>query len=92
MGRGRVYQTGRDLTSYLGDPDVDYVKVADSFGVEGERVETPDSIKAAVQRAQAATMEGRPYLLDVRVARTGAAATSTWHPEYHIAALRKRKV
>ena len=38
------------------------------------------------------TRAGRPYLLDVIVARTGLAANSTWHPRYSVAAARKRKV
>ena len=85
--RGRSYETGRDMACYLGDPDVDYARVAAGFGVEGAA-----SIRPAVQRAQKATREGRPYLLDMHVARTGSLANSTWHPEYSIAALRKREV
>lgn len=92
MHRGRAYEVGRDMACYLGDPDVDYVYLARGFGVEGETVEQASSIKSAVQRAQAATKEGRPYLLDVHLARTGSLATSTWHPEYDISALRNRKV
>jgi benzoylformate decarboxylase len=85
-GRGRAYETGRDMVCYLGDPDVDYAAAAGSFGVEGEIVNDPAEIQAALQRAKHATEEGRPYLLDVHVERTGSLATSTWHPEFHIAA------
>jgi hypothetical protein len=35
---------------------------------------------------------GRPYLLDVLIARTGLAADSTWHPRYSLAAARTKKV
>ena len=90
--RGRSYETGLDMSCYLGDPDVNYAQLAGGFGVEGEVIEDADSIKAAVQRAQSATQEGRPYLLDVHVARTGSLANSTWHPEYHISSLRNRQV
>lgn len=90
--RGRSYETGQDMACYLGDPDVDYARVAQGFGVEGEVIEEAAAIKAAVQRAQRATREGRPYLLDVHIARTGSLANSTWHPEYHISSLRKREV
>ena len=39
------------MLSYLGDPDVDFVKLAGAFGVPGEQVTTPDQIKPAMQRA-----------------------------------------
>jgi thiamine pyrophosphate-dependent acetolactate synthase large subunit-like protein len=90
--RGRSYETGLDMSCYLGDPDVNYAQLASGFGVEGEVIDDADSIKAAVQRAQSATKEGRAYLLDVHVARTGPLANSTWHPEYHISSLRSRQV
>jgi len=38
---GRQFQTGRDMTCYLGDPDIDYAKLASGFGVEGEIVAEP---------------------------------------------------
>jgi len=84
MGRGRCYETGRDMVCYLGDPDVDYVKLAAGFGVEGEIVDRPGDIRSAVQRGMKATAEGRAYLLDVHVERTGSLANSTWYPEYSI--------
>ncbi|NKB39324.1 MAG: hypothetical protein GKR93_19505 [Gammaproteobacteria bacterium] len=90
--RGRSYETGRDMVCYLGEPDVDYVKLAAGFDVEGEVVALPAQINAAIKRAIKATRDGQPYLLDMHVERTGNLANSTWHPEYSIAATRKRKV
>ena len=87
--RGRSYETGRDLVCYLGDPDVDYVKLAAGFDVEGEIVSKPEQIIPSVQRAMQAIAEDRPYLLDVLVERTGNLANSTWHPEFVISSLRK---
>jgi benzoylformate decarboxylase len=89
---GRQAVTGRDMTCYLGDPDVDFAKVADGFGVRGEVVRVPDEIAPALGRAIAATREGRPYLLDVAIGRTGLGAASTWHPKFSLAAARTRKV
>ena len=89
---GRQFQASRDMTCYLGDPDVDYAKSADAFGVEAEIVKKPDSLKAAIQRAKTANAEGRPYLLDVHVERKGIGALSTWHPHYSIAGKRSRMV
>ena len=46
----------------------------------------------ALDRAKRATVEGRPYLLDIHTRRDGIGAASTWHPSYSIADLRTRKV
>jgi thiamine pyrophosphate-dependent acetolactate synthase large subunit-like protein len=89
---GRQFQTGRDMTCYLGDPDIDYAKLASAFGVEGEIVAEPAQLQPALARAKRATADGRPYLLDVHIERNGIGATSTWHPEYSVANLRTRKV
>jgi thiamine pyrophosphate-dependent acetolactate synthase large subunit-like protein len=91
-GRGRSYQTGRDMVCYIGDPDIDYVKLAGGFGVDGEAVTDPDSIKAALDRAKRATAEGRPYLIDMHMERRGSMANSTWYPDYSVASLRTREV
>jgi len=90
--RGRAYQTGRDMVCYLGDPDVNYVKLAAGFGVEGEVVEKPDGIRAAIGRGLKSTADGRAYVLDIHLERTGSLATSTWHPEFSIDSMRTRRV
>ena len=51
-GAGRQFDTGRDMTCYLGSPDVDYAKTAAAFGVDGEVVKEPASIKPALDRAK----------------------------------------
>jgi thiamine pyrophosphate-dependent acetolactate synthase large subunit-like protein len=89
---GRQFQTGRDMACYLGDPDIDYAKIASGFGVEGEIVAEPAQLQPALERAKRATAEGRPYLLDVHIERNGIGATSTWYPPYSVADLRQRKV
>ena len=89
---GRQFEAARDMTCYNGDPDVDYAKAASAFGVEGEVVKEPDQIKAALTRAKTATVEGRPYLLDIHIKREGLGAVSEWHPPYSVANLRTRKV
>jgi thiamine pyrophosphate-dependent acetolactate synthase large subunit-like protein len=89
---GRQFKTGRDMTCYLGSPDIDYVKAADAFGVEGEVVKEPGKVKDAIARAQRAVADGRPYLLDIHTYRDGLGAASTWHPPLSVADLRQRKV
>jgi thiamine pyrophosphate-dependent acetolactate synthase large subunit-like protein len=89
---GRQAETGKDMLSYLGDPDVDFVKLAGAFGVPAEQVTTPDQIKPAMQRAAKATRDGKPYLIDALVGRTGRGADLAWYPKLSIADMRHRKV
>src|SRR3989442_13529034 len=85
MKGGRLRQENRDMICYLGSPDVEFTHLAAAYGIRGERVSTPDQLKPAIQRAIAATREGRPYMLAVLVARTGLGADSTWYPRYSLA-------
>jgi thiamine pyrophosphate-dependent acetolactate synthase large subunit-like protein len=89
---GKQFKTGRDMTCYLGSPDVDYAKAADAFGVEAEVVKEPGKLKDAIARAQRVIADGRPYLLDIHTYRDGLGAASNWHPPYSVADLRTRKV
>lgn len=91
-GDGRQARTRKDMTCYLGDPDVDFAKVAAGFGVKGEVISTPDQVAPAIARAIESTRAGKPYLIDAVVRRTGAAADSTWYPKYSVAAARTRRV
>ncbi|MET0633712.1 MAG: thiamine pyrophosphate-binding protein [Xanthobacteraceae bacterium] len=89
---GRQFKTGRDMTCYLGSPDVDYAKASEAFGVEGVVVKEPNELKPALVRAKRAIAEGRPYVLDIHTYRDGVGAASTWHPPYSVADLRQRRV
>lgn len=92
MRAGRSQQEKKDMICYLGSPDVEFSDIARAYGIPGERVTHPDELRPALQRAISTTREGRPYLLDVHIARTGYAADSTWYPRYSVAASRTRKV
>jgi len=92
MKGGRSRQENKDMICYLGSPDVEFTHLAAAYGIRGERVGHPAELKPALQHAIAATRGGRPYLLDVLVARTGLAADSSWYPHYSVAAARTRKV
>ena len=92
MSGGVQFQSGRDMTCYLGSPDVDYAKTSQAFGVDAEIVRDPRKIQEAVLRAKKANADGRPYLLDVNLARNGIGAASAWHPAYSIASRRTRRV
>lgn len=91
-GAGRQFDAARDMTCYNGSPDVDFAKAANAFGVDGEAVKEPSALLGALSRAKAATVEGRPYLLDIHIKREGLGAVSDWYPPYSIAGRRTRKV
>jgi thiamine pyrophosphate-dependent acetolactate synthase large subunit-like protein len=67
--------------------------IARGFGVAGEVVQSPEQLRAALARARQHTVEGKPYLLDVQVARKGVAwADKPWTPPIRVAEMRQKKV
>ncbi len=75
----RMTETDRFPGIYLGDPDIDFVKLAESQGVKGQRVTSAGDIAAALKKGTAATRSGNPYLLEFVVSRVGGGANSTWY-------------
>lgn len=82
----------KDMSCYLGNPDINFVDIAKGMGIAGARIEKPGDIKKVMRRATDATREGRPFMIDASIARRGPAAESTWHPDISIARNRTRKV
>jgi len=77
----RMVQTGHFVQDYLGNPDMNMASIADGFGVAGEVVHSPEELKEALARAGRAAREGKPYLIDAQVQRTGVAwAENPWMP------------
>jgi thiamine pyrophosphate-dependent acetolactate synthase large subunit-like protein len=81
----------KDMTSYLGKPDVDFAKIAEGYGIEGEKVRDPEKLGPAIQRAIKTLAGGRPFMLDLEVTRDGFLSESTWYPEYSIAQQGRRR-
>jgi len=78
---GRMVQTGHFFHDYLGSPDMNMAWIAKGFGVEAEVAQSPEQLKAALERARKATVDGKPYLIDAQVARMGVAwADKPWTP------------
>jgi len=92
LPEGRMSQTGHLVHYFIGEPDVDMTRIAEGFGVKGEKIASPSEIEPAMRRALAATKGGKPYLIDARVARSGMWAESPWHPPLSIAKERQREV
>jgi thiamine pyrophosphate-dependent acetolactate synthase large subunit-like protein len=79
---GAQFLEHKDLTSYLGSPDVDYVKIAEAYGLSGEHVAKPDDLGPALQRAIHTMREGKAVLLDIEILQDGI--ESTYYPHYSI--------
>lgn len=93
MGKmGKQGRTGKDMACYLGSPDVDFAKAASAFGITGEVVSNPADLAPALGRAIKATRDGKPYIMDVVVERSGIGHESTWYAKYSVAEQRARKV
>ena len=101
LGRSPLYRRKdtrdqwRDISGYLGDPNVDFTGLAKSFGIAGEMAETPDQFRKALKRARAATREGRPYLIDaivMQIDQRGHQTEKIWYPQISFADRRVRKV
>lgn len=75
----RMTATDRFPGLYLGDPDIDFVKLAESQGVKGQRVTSASEMSAALKRGTAETRAGSPYVIEVVVSRIGGGAESTWY-------------
>ena len=93
LPEGRMVETGHFVHDYLGNPDIDMAYIAKGFGVDGEVVESPDQLKAALARARKSTRDGKPYLIDAQVARASTLwADKPWIPPISGAKMRTRKV
>jgi thiamine pyrophosphate-dependent acetolactate synthase large subunit-like protein len=89
---GRAGRANRDYVCYLGDPDVNFTKLAAAYNIPGAVVSNSDELQPAIQRGLRTLKEGRPFMLDVRTRTLGKGAELTWYPDYSVAAQRKRKV
>ena len=67
--------------------------IARGFGVAGEVVQSPAQLREALGRARQHTVDGKPYLLDVQVARKGVRwSDKPWTPPIRVAEMRQKKV
>lgn len=89
--RGKMEQTGHYAGMHLGNPDIDFVKLAQSQGVEGERVTRGADLEAALKRGTRAARDGKPYLVDVVISCYGGGAESTWYEKFSVADRRSQR-
>ena len=75
-------QTGHFVHDYLGKPDMNMASIAQGFGVRAEVAATPGELRSALARAGRASRDGKPYLIDAQVRRTGPGWTDDpWVPD-----------
>jgi acetolactate synthase-1/2/3 large subunit len=90
--KGKMAASGHYIGMYLGDPNIDFVKLGESQGVKGERVTAANEIEPALKRGIQATRDGKPYIIEAVISRLGGGAESTWHESFDLASTRKRRV
>jgi len=90
--RGRAGQANRDYVSYLGDPDVDFTKLADAYNISGAVVSNSEQLRPAIRQGLRTLRDGRPFMLDVRTRTLGAGAELSWYPDFSLASRRSRRV
>ncbi len=83
--QGRMAETGKFLGVNLGHPDINYVSIADAYGIEGERVDGPAGLASAIRRCKRAMAGGRPYLVDVIIERRFDGKDSDWYEFFSVA-------
>ncbi|MDX1403556.1 MAG: thiamine pyrophosphate-binding protein [Woeseiaceae bacterium] len=81
----RMLATGKYFGVNLGHPDINYVSMADAYGIEGERIENPAALAGAIRRCKRAMADGRPYLVDVIIERRFPGSDSDWYEFFSVA-------
>ena len=82
---GRAAATGRYPGCALDHPSIDHAAIARAYGVEAERVDDPAALAPALERCFRTAAAGRPYVVDVTIARRYGGAESTWFDFFSIA-------
>jgi thiamine pyrophosphate-dependent acetolactate synthase large subunit-like protein len=87
---GALFADGRDYNGYLGDPDVDFAKIAEAYNLRGEKVRSAGELAPALQRALNSMRDGKAVLLDIDVEADGPTfSDSTWYQRYSIAEIQR---
>ena len=89
---GPAGQANRDYISYLGNPVVDFTKLAAAYNIPGAVVTNTDQLKDAIRTGLHTLAEGRPFMLDVHTRRIGIGAEVTNYQKFSLAEKRDRKV
>jgi benzoylformate decarboxylase len=90
---GHFYEEGKDFDGYLGAPNVEYSKIAEAYGLKGEKVTTASELPAAMQRCVKSMRDGKAVVLDIEIAPDGPVLSQgNWYQRHSIAEIRKKKL
>ena len=93
LNGGTFYEAGKDFNGYLGDPNVEYTRIADAYGLKGEKVKNAGDLAPALQRCLRSMRDGKAVVLDIDVAIDGAPLSQpTWYQRHSIAEIRKKRL
>ena len=93
LNGGALYEAGRDFNGYLGDPNVEFTKIAEAYGLKGEKVTRAGDLAPALQRCLRSMRDGKAVVLDIDVAVDGAPISQpTWYQRHSIADIRKKRL
>jgi thiamine pyrophosphate-dependent acetolactate synthase large subunit-like protein len=93
LNGGLFYEAGKDFNGYLGDPDVEYTKIAEAYGLKGEKVKNASDLPGALQKCLKYMRDGKAAILDVDIAPDGTPLSQpTWYQRYSLADVRKKKL
>src|SRR5262245_4599148 len=93
LNGGTFYEAGKDFNGYLGDPNVEYTRIAEAYGLKGETVKNASDLAPALQRALRSMRDGKAVVLDIDIAVDGAPLSQpTWYQRHSIAEIRKKRL
>jgi benzoylformate decarboxylase len=93
LNGGPLYEAGKDFNGYLGDPNVEFTKVAEAYGLKGEKVKTASEMPGALQRSLKTMRDGKAVVLDIEIAPDGPALSQpTWYQRYSLADVRRKRL
>jgi acetolactate synthase-1/2/3 large subunit len=93
LNGGFFFEAGRDYNGYLGAPNVEYTKIAEAYGLKGEKVNTSSELPGALQRSLRSMRDGKAVLLDVNTAVDGIPMPeAAWYQHHSIADIRKKRL
>ena len=88
---GYLFEAGRDYNGHLGNPDVDFTKIAEAYGLRGEKVRSAAELAPALQRSLGSMRDGKAVLLDIDVEADGPELRdSTWYQRHSSAEIQRR--
>ncbi len=90
-GGKRILKSGHFIGVNLGHPDINYISMSAAYGIDGEQVTEPGKLAAALKRCRRAMQDGRPYVVDVRIAKRFEGKESDWYDFFSVAKMQNAR-